>query len=328
MAMSKKRLLAVVIISGLLTSIVFGAILVNLGEANPGSVASPPAPSILIQSPNKNETYTTNALPLIFRVDASVGTTYSSIYGSNTKGSSPNPFTVSYYLDGGLMGYFDKGTAPVLVSRTLTSLSEGIHKIEVSATSPSFFPTQASRSVYFTVDSKPPSILLPSLSNNVLTFHTNEETSEVCCSIDGKANGTVTSLFQQTDNQSAISMMAPIKVTGNVDSSGLSEGSHTIEIYANDAAGNVGNSDLVQFTISAVISSPTPSITQNPNSSPSPTSEPTIEPTSTPKPQTGFLDTNLPTEYGYIIVAVLVVAVVGGLSLLYLKKLSKQKVND
>jgi hypothetical protein len=313
-----KNLLAIVIISGLLTSIVFGAILVNLGEANFGSVDSPPAPSILIQSPNKNETYNTNELPLIFRVDASVGTTYSSIYGSNTKGSSPNPFTVSYFLDGALMGYFDKGTAPVIVSKTLTSLSEGIHKIEVSATSPSFFPTQASRYVYFTVDSKPPRILLPSISNNMLSFHTNEETSGVCYSADGKANVTVTNLVQQPGNQSTIAIVAPIKVTGDMGISGLSEGSHTIEIYANDVAGNVGSSGIIQFTINGAIPSPSPSssLIAEPTSTP----VATAVPSATPRQQIGFLGTSLPVEYGYAIVAVLALAVVAGLSLAYLKR--------
>jgi hypothetical protein len=59
----------------------------------------------------------------------------------------------------------------------------------------------------------------------------------------------------------------------------------------------------------------------------SPSVEPTIEPTSThtatSKPQSGFLGTNLPIEYGYAIVAVLVIAVVAGLGLVYLAYLKK-----
>ena len=66
---------------------------------------------------------------------------------------------------------------------------------------------------------------------------------------------------------------------------------------------------------------PSPSPTLSP--SPSPTSEPTKAPTSTPKQQTGFLGTNLPTEYGYAIVAVLVLAVVAGLSLVYFMKVKR-----
>jgi hypothetical protein len=66
------------------------------------------------------------------------------------------------------------------------------------------------------------------------------------------------------------------------------------------------------------LASPTTEPTLNP-----PTPSPTAEPTSTPTQQTGFLGTNLPTEYGYAIVAVLVIIVVAGLSIVYFKKLRK-----
>jgi hypothetical protein len=72
---------------------------------------------------------------------------------------------------------------------------------------------------------------------------------------------------------------------------------------------------------SAINKSPVPS--QSPSPSPSPTNEPTLEPTSTPNQPSSFLGTNLPTEYGYAIVAVLVIIVVAGLSLVYFKKIRK-----
>jgi hypothetical protein len=68
-------------------------------------------------------------------------------------------------------------------------------------------------------------------------------------------------------------------------------------------------------------SSPAPTSTATSNLSPAPS--PIMEPTSTPKPPSGFLGTNLPAEYGYALVAVLVIIVVAGLSLVYLKKLRK-----
>jgi len=72
-------------------------------------------------------------------------------------------------------------------------------------------------------------------------------------------------------------------------------------------------------------------VTPSPKSSNSPTTEPTskpsiiptTEPSPTPNHQSGFLGTNLPVEYGYAIVAVLVIVVVAGLSLVYLKKVRK-----
>lgn len=81
---------------------------------------------------------------------------------------------------------------------------------------------------------------------------------------------------------------------------------------------------LQQVDFSATLPTPTPFV------SPSPTIEPTSEPTSTPpeptptsKPKTGFLDTGLPLEYGYAIVAAIVIIIVAGLSLVYFKKLRK-----
>jgi hypothetical protein len=66
-----------------------------------------------------------------------------------------------------------------------------------------------------------------------------------------------------------------------------------------------------------------PSLTPTLSSTIEPTIETTIEPTSTQQHQTGFLGTNLPTEYGYAILAVLVILVVAGLSLAYFKKVRR-----
>jgi hypothetical protein len=69
----------------------------------------------------------------------------------------------------------------------------------------------------------------------------------------------------------------------------------------------------------------TPSPSAEPSYTLIPTLEPSFEPTSTPKAtqQSGFLGTNLPTEYGYLIVGVIVVVIMGGSILLYLKKLRR-----
>jgi hypothetical protein len=66
--------------------------------------------------------------------------------------------------------------------------------------------------------------------------------------------------------------------------------------------------------------SSTPSSTPLSTPTLAPTIEPTAEPSSTPKTPSGFLGTNLPMQYGYAVVAVLVIIVVAGLSLAYLKR--------
>jgi hypothetical protein len=97
-------------------------------------------------------------------------------------------------------------------------------------------------------------------------------------------------------------------------------GGETMMLGQNTAA-SAANELYAPFGYGAIpspspIPTSSPSLTQQPTPSPSPTAEPT----STPKQQTGFLGTNLPTEYGYAIVAVLVIIIVAGLSLVYFKK--------
>ena len=126
----------------------------------------------------------------------------------------------------------------------------------------------------------------------------------------------------------------------------LSTGTHTIQVNASAQAYTIDSYTIVYSPISyfdsgKVIvtvnppppSSPStkpspsimPSITPTPSPTPKmqPTIEPTIVPTTTPKQPSGFLGTNLPTEYGYAIVAVLVIIAVAGLSLAYFKKFRK-----
>jgi hypothetical protein len=125
----------------------------------------------------------------------------------------------------------------------------------------------------------------------------------------------------------------------------LTQGTHTIEAYSQartylpiegsvyDFGGGVNFGSVVKsepakltFTVASSSDSTSPTIEPSssaipsPSPSPSPTLPPTIEPTSTPKQQSGFLGTSFPTEYGYAIMAVLVITVVAGLGLVYFKK--------
>jgi hypothetical protein len=61
-----------------------------------------------------------------------------------------------------------------------------------------------------------------------LNFTTDEPTSWIGYCLDQQANATI---------------------TGNVTLTGLAEGSHSIIVYANDTAGNMGTSEKIFFTI-------------------------------------------------------------------------------
>jgi hypothetical protein len=66
-------------------------------------------------------------------------------------------------------------------------------------------------------------------------------------------------------------------------------------------------------------SSPSSLISPKPSITAQPSVEPTLVPSFTPKESSGFLGTNLPTEYGYSLIAVVVVAI-AALTLIMLRK--------
>jgi outer membrane protein assembly factor BamB len=89
--------------------------------------------------------------------------------------------------------------------------------------------------VFIPPDTTPPTISIVSPENKTypvadvpLTFTASESTSWVGYSLDGQAN---------------------VTITGNTPLSGLSDGSHSLIVYAKDTAGNTGASQLTNFTI-------------------------------------------------------------------------------
>jgi hypothetical protein len=125
----------------------------------------------------------------------------------------------------------------------LPELPEGHHELTVYAnyerTSTNHnYPALIldSTTVYFTVDDgTPPIISNLSLENKTysqndlsLNFTTDEPTSWIGYCLDGKTN---------------------VTIAGNTTLTGLADGSHNLTIYANDAAGNMGASETINFTI-------------------------------------------------------------------------------
>jgi hypothetical protein len=124
------------------------------------------------------------------------------------------------------------------------------------------------------------------------------------------------------DNQ--VNLTLPVKLTEEPDSmyfgsfdvttslSPLSAGSHKITVF--------GDFEVWNTTVESGPQSSQIAVYFAVNSS---SFSKTIEPSSTPIHQTGFLGTTLPLEYGFAILAVLVIIVVAGLSVVYLKKRRK-----
>jgi uncharacterized membrane protein len=92
-----------------------------------------------------------------------------------------------------------------------------------------------SRTVQFSIDESPPTISGLSISNQTykledipLSFDVDENTSWVAYNLDNQGN---------------------VTIQGNVTLRELSDGSHSIVVYAKDSLGNMGNSETVFFTI-------------------------------------------------------------------------------
>jgi hypothetical protein len=158
------------------------------------------------------------------------------------------------------------------------------------------------------VDRIPPLVKILTFENNsqnesetFFSFYVNEPISDLYFTLNGYQRCYPNAKGSFTQNQTII---------------GVPEGTFEVKFYATDLVGNVGEAETI-ITIPHPLTTPSPSPSPTPVPTLSPTEAPTLEPTSTPKHQIGFLGTNLPTEYGYAIVVILLVGVVGVSLLLY-----------
>jgi len=143
------------------------------------------------------------------------------------------------------IGYSLDGQVNVTIAgdTILASIFDGGHFVVVYANDTAG-NMGASNMVYFTIDTTLPTISVLSPENksydttNIsLTFTIDESASWMAYSLDGQAN---------------------VTVTGNTTLSGLSDGSHSIIVYANDTAGNTGLSETIYFTIETEKEEPFP----------------------------------------------------------------------
>lgn len=121
----------------------------------------------------------------------------------------------------------------------LPPLPDGTHKVTIYMQTRSGFPTRPSSqesTVYFSVDTAAPQISNVSLKNQTfnqpqlpLNFSVDEQPSWTGYSLDNAAN---------------------VTLTGNTTITPPA-GQHNIVIYANDTAGNMGQSEMAYFTVQA-----------------------------------------------------------------------------
>jgi hypothetical protein len=129
-------------------------------------------------------------------------------------------------------------------SLNLTGIPDGNHSIVISATeSGTYFPNissyygfsiDCSSLVFFTIDTTPRLWVL-SIENKTydkssisLNFTVSEPVSQITYSLDGQGNMTI---------------------GGNTTLAGLNNGEHSLTVYAEDNAGNIGASETVYFSV-------------------------------------------------------------------------------
>lgn len=134
------------------------------------------------------------------------------------------------------IGYSIDGRANVTTAGNtiLPELSDGVHSVTVYAND-SFRNTGSSELIFFAIDTSAPDILVLSPENKTywqtdvpLTFIVNEPFSWVAYSLEGREN---------------------VTIAGNATLAVLSEGSHSLVIYATDAFGNTGASSTIFFSV-------------------------------------------------------------------------------
>ncbi len=235
----KKTALAPTFISALLILAVAGTLLVNLAAAN--IYETPPLTvSITVQSP-ENRVYTQSDVPLDFTVNnAHISTSLSFLRWH----LSPSYFT--YLLDGQPAHFsvsYSGSESSCYCSATMSSLPEGLHNLKITVVAEigdygmaTYRSGTKSVNVAFTVNAAAPRISVLSLNQQAydttsipLVFSVSEsDISWMGYSMDGSAAQTI---------------------NGNTTLTGLSGGTHTIVVYATDAAGTTGASQPVSFTI-------------------------------------------------------------------------------
>lgn len=227
---------------------------VQIVDAKPQADQFPFASEIFIKSPS-NRTYTPGLLTLNVSVRALVG--------RNIEHS------MAYSLDG---VYKDKilieirtrensFVAAIIGTLTLPALAYGSHSITVYAEHHAYFADHNetglnNSTVYFSIsdtipleETIPPKISNLSLENKTynsaeisFTFNLDKTVSWIAYSLDNQANRTIADLHDP-------------EILGrqfNTTLKGLSDGSHSLSVYATDTFDNTGVSDTVSFAVDTV----------------------------------------------------------------------------
>jgi len=185
--------------------------------------------------------------PLMQTLDASPPTIYITSPENKTYPVTDIALSFTVSESTSWIGYSLNGGTNMTISgnTTIGGLSDGIHNVTIYA-GDTAGNTGYSDTVHFIIDTVAPSIEIISPENNTYTASSvslelalNEPPSWIGFSLDGYANETINA------TETMISE--------------LSEGLHSLIVYANDTAGNTGTSETIYFSIETPPPEPSPS---------------------------------------------------------------------
>jgi len=183
--------------------------------------------------PSNYNTYHSKSLTLNVSFHAMIfaDTNYSMTYSLDGKENESLPL-VEYYFGSWIIDKKNWERNHIDGSVILPELSEGAHRITV------YLENIDSQTVYFSIlllDKTPPNISNLSVENKTYTstdipldFNINETASQISYSLDNLAN---------------------VTINGNTTLTGLVESPHSLTVYANDTAGNMGATETIYFNI-------------------------------------------------------------------------------
>jgi len=282
LTMMKKAL--VVAFAALLIIAAAGTILVDLALANPyshimfvnGGAVYPRSdtkpPKILILSPENNSTFTANGAFISFNVEVgeskSADQTSLMIESVYYKADWLENYTYVYKYIPDPSVYTMQTKSEFSTTLNITDIPEGRHSMIVYAVEkgtyyePSIsevpmwslnttvtyysFKVTGASPVIFTIDATPPSVSVLPIKNE--TYAKSEVTGVPLNFILNEAPTKISYVLDGHDN---------VTIAGNTTLTGLLVGVHNVTVFAWDAAGNVGTSETVSFTLDEPESFPT-----------------------------------------------------------------------
>jgi hypothetical protein len=246
----KRALLTIAFVALLMLSAVTGMHFINSATANPVEAYTYTAPPIVTPySPANNETLSPNVL-LNFTITRPDHGWLISFKKSTSEEFKNVLISVDIMLDGELYRSIEANSylsSPFGYFENLTNLTGGAHSVAIQTDCVGWdlelhgfwerkLPYEASSdSINFTVDATFPAIAVFSVENKTyrtsevaLDFAVNEVVSQISYVLDGQEN---------------------VTISGNTTLTGLTDGLHSVTVYAKDLVGNTGVSETIYFSV-------------------------------------------------------------------------------